>query len=214
MSQSANCALACRLALRTSSRKAGSSANGCSPLSFARSVIQPSPIAPVITADSAGFATSSQRRGVTPLVLLLKRSGNISARSLTVIVRSSSEWIAATPLVLCVPTMARLAMRILRCAPSSTRLMWRTRSSSPGKRARTSSSSRRLISKMISRCRGSSSSNQASGHFSSASGSSVWLVYASVRCVRSQASPQPSCASSSRMRISSGTARVGCVSLS
>ena len=60
------------------------------------------------------MASSSQRRGVTPLVLLLKRSGNISARSLTVTVRSSSEWIAATPLVLCEPTIARLAIRILR----------------------------------------------------------------------------------------------------
>ena len=49
-------------------------------------------------------------------------------------------------------------------------------SSSPGKRARTSSSTRRLISKMISRWRGSILSNSASGHFSRASGSSVWLV--------------------------------------
>ena len=40
---------------------------------------------------SAGLASSSQRRGVTPLVLLLKRSGNISARSRTVVVRSSSR---------------------------------------------------------------------------------------------------------------------------
>ena len=31
--------------------------------------------------DRSGLARSSQRRGVTPLVLLLKRSGNISARS-------------------------------------------------------------------------------------------------------------------------------------
>ena len=40
-----------------------------------RSVIQPSPIASVMTLASAGLASSSQRRGVTPLVLLLKRSG-------------------------------------------------------------------------------------------------------------------------------------------
>ena len=39
-------------------------------------------------------------------------------------------------------------------------------------------------------------------------------MYASVRCVRSQASSHPRCASSSRIRISSGTAIVGCVSLS
>ena len=67
-----------------------------------------------------GFDWSSQRRGVTPLVLLLKRSGNISASSFTVVVRNSFEWTAATPLVLCEPTMARLAMRILRALPSST----------------------------------------------------------------------------------------------
>ena len=71
-------------------------------------------MASVIVPASAGLASSSQRRGVTPLVLLLKRSGNISAKSLTVVVRSSSEWMAATPLVLCEPTMARLAMRTLR----------------------------------------------------------------------------------------------------
>ena len=71
----------------------------------------------VMARASAGLASSSQRRGVTPLVLLLKRSGNISARSLTVVVRSSFEWTAATPLVLCEPTMARLAMRILRWLP-------------------------------------------------------------------------------------------------
>ena len=41
--------------------------------------------------ESAGLAISSQRRGVTPLVLLLNRSGNNSARSLTVIVRSRWE---------------------------------------------------------------------------------------------------------------------------
>ena len=48
-------------------------------------------MASVIVRASAGFASSSQRRGVTPLVLLLNRSGNISARSLTVVVRSSSR---------------------------------------------------------------------------------------------------------------------------
>ena len=60
--------------------------------SSVRSVIQPSPIASVILQARAGFASSSQRRGVTPLVLLLNRSGYNSARSLTVTVRSRSEW--------------------------------------------------------------------------------------------------------------------------
>jgi hypothetical protein len=45
------------------------------------------PEASVMTRESAGFASNSQRRGVTPLVLLLKRSGNSSARSLTVVDR-------------------------------------------------------------------------------------------------------------------------------
>ena len=137
-------------------------------------------MASVIARESAGFDKCSQRRGVTPLVLLLNRSGNISARSLTVIVRSSSEWMAATPFVLCEPTIARFAIRILRCGVSSTRLTRSTRPSSPGKRLRTESSRRRLISRMISRCRGSRVSNHSSGHFSSASGSSVWFVYANV----------------------------------
>ena len=69
--------------------------------------------------ESEGLASRSQRLGVTPFVLLLKRSGNDSARSLTVIVRRRFEWIAATPLVLCDPTMARLAMRTNFVGPSS-----------------------------------------------------------------------------------------------
>ena len=57
---------------------------------------------------------------------------------------------AATPFVLCEPTIARFAMRIFRSGPSSTRLTRSRRPSSPGKRARTSSRRRRLISRMIS----------------------------------------------------------------
>ena len=48
-------------------------------------------MASVIVRASAGFAISNQRRGVTPLVLLLKRSGKISAKSLTVTVRNNLE---------------------------------------------------------------------------------------------------------------------------
>ena len=129
-------------------------------------------------------------------------------------VRSRREWMAATPLVLWEPTIAKLAMRTFCSVPSSMRLTRATRPPSPGKRAWTSSSSRRLISRTISRWRGNSTSNHARGHFSSASGRRVWLVYASVRQVRSQASSQPRRASSRRIRISSGTAIAGCVSLS
>src|SRR5262245_47019238 len=102
-SQSANWRLALLLASRNDSEKTASAANGRSSRNWLRSLIQPSPMASVIVWDSAGFDKWSQRRGVTPLVLLLNRSGNISARSLTVVVRSSSEWIAATPFVLCEP---------------------------------------------------------------------------------------------------------------
>ena len=61
------------------------------------------------------------------MVLLLKRSGNISAKSdHGLFAQQAAEWISATPLVLCVPTIARLAMRTRRAVPSSIRLMLRT----------------------------------------------------------------------------------------
>ena len=83
-SQSAKRDLDWCLAPRTASRKPASPANGFNFASSARSVIQPSPIASVMQPARAGLAISSQRRGVMPLVLLLKRSGNRSARSFTV----------------------------------------------------------------------------------------------------------------------------------
>src|ERR1700676_748518 len=91
LSQSANCNLASRFALRKSDRKLASLASGLSLRSWLRSVIQSSPMAPVIVRESEGLHSSNQRRGVTPLVLLLNRSGKISARSLTVVVRNSWE---------------------------------------------------------------------------------------------------------------------------
>src|SRR4029434_8111 len=89
--QSANRHLAARLALRTASRRLLSPLSGFSLLRSLRFVIQLSPIASLITCDREGLASSSHRRGVTPLVLLLKRSGNISAKSLTVVLRNNSE---------------------------------------------------------------------------------------------------------------------------
>src|SRR5271165_3544059 len=109
LSQLAKCTLASRIDLRNSSQVLESPANALRSLIRLKSVIQPSPITFVMAPDSAGLASSSQRRGVTPFVLLLKRSGNTSARSFTVVVRNSFEWTAATPLVLCEPTIARLA---------------------------------------------------------------------------------------------------------
>src|ERR1700746_2056773 len=100
LSQSAKRSLACLLASRTALRNPTSSTSGRSLARSPSSVIQPSPIASVIHAARAGFADNSQRRGVTPLVLLLKRSGNISARSLTVFARNNLEWREATPFVL------------------------------------------------------------------------------------------------------------------
>src|SRR5215467_9857740 len=88
ISQWTNSNLALRLALRKLSKKDLSSANRLRRLSRLRSLIQESPIALVIAVARPGFARSNQRRGVTPLVLLLKRSGNISARCLTVVVLS------------------------------------------------------------------------------------------------------------------------------
>src|SRR6516225_4575929 len=91
LSQSAKRVLASRLADWNDLRNALSPASGLSLASCVRSVIQPSPIASVIVPESAGLHSRSQRRGVTQLVLLLNRSGKISARSFTVVFLSSSE---------------------------------------------------------------------------------------------------------------------------
>src|SRR5215471_9934863 len=87
----ANSTFACRFAFRNESRNALSPARRLSLLSSLRSVIHPSPMASVIVSDRWGFANSNQRRGVTPLVLLLNRSGYISAKSFTVIERNNFE---------------------------------------------------------------------------------------------------------------------------
>src|SRR5215472_12149499 len=91
LSQSANFTLAWRLALRKDSWKAESVDSDLSRRNSSRSAIQPSPMARVIAWASGGLASSNQRLGVTPLVLLLKRSGKRSARDLTVVVFSRPE---------------------------------------------------------------------------------------------------------------------------
>ena len=84
LSQSANRTLAARLACRNCVAEAGVVGQRARAAAAApRSVTQPSPIASVISRARSGLASSSQRRGVTPLVLLLNRSGNISAKSAT-----------------------------------------------------------------------------------------------------------------------------------
>ena len=59
--------------------------------------------ASVMMRASAGFASSSQRRGVTPLVTLSKRSGNIRAKSAKIVSVIKRECSADTPLTLCAP---------------------------------------------------------------------------------------------------------------
>ncbi len=60
--------------------------------------------------------------------------------------------------------------------------------------------------------RGRSFSSIATGHFSSASGRTVWLVKLQVAQTRPHARVQPSPSSSMSTRISSGMSSVGCVS--
>ena len=67
---------------------------------------------------------------------------------------------------------------------------------------------------MIARCRGKSRWNSSTDQVSSASARSVWFVYPTVACVTSQAFSHAMECSSTRMRISSGMAMAGCVSLS
>ena len=83
--------------------------------SCVRSVIQPSPIASVISVASVGIGQQqpAARRHAVGLVVepLGKHLGKIAQPSSCAAARS--EW-PATPLVLWLPTMARLAMRTLR----------------------------------------------------------------------------------------------------
>ncbi len=67
----------CRAACHCS-RKPASSAYGSSARSCARSEIQPSPIASDTSRVRRGLDSASQRRGVTPLVMLVNFSGHIS----------------------------------------------------------------------------------------------------------------------------------------
>ena len=130
--------LLARLTARSSARKSGSSSAGSSSRSRSRSRIQPSPMRRVISSASPGFACSSQRRGVTPLVTFWKRSGQSSAKSGNSRVRTSSEWSCETPFTLWLPTIARWPMRIRFGCPSSMIEVRRRRSTSPGQRRSTS----------------------------------------------------------------------------
>ena len=71
--------------------------------------------AEIVSASRDWQAKPAPRRDAVRLVV--EASGKTSARSRTVVLRRSSEWIAATPLVLCEPTIGRLAMRMCFSGP-------------------------------------------------------------------------------------------------
>lgn len=76
-----------------------------------RSLIQASvPRVSVMSARSGGLQKASQRRGVTPLVLFWNFSGHRSAKSLKMVLRMMSLWMAATPLTVWLATTARYAI--------------------------------------------------------------------------------------------------------
>ena len=68
---------------------------------------QPLPMRWSSRAASGGLAWASQRRGVTPLVLLLKRVGKIRAKSAKIDCVISSECRADTPLIEWLTSTAR-----------------------------------------------------------------------------------------------------------
>mmetsp|Transcript_15458 Transcript_15458/g.26592 ORF Transcript_15458/g.26592 Transcript_15458/m.26592 type:complete len:257 (+) Transcript_15458:1387-2157(+) len=168
----------------------------------------------VMSFASPGLHWFNQRLGVMPFVLFWNLSGQTATKS----AKSESlriwEWMAATPLTANEPTMARLAMRTILGVPSSTMLSLASLFPSPRHFFSTSISHLRLISKMICVCRGSRLESRSTDHFSSASGKTVWLVYANVFVTMSQADSQVRSSSSIRMRMSSTTPMVGWVSLS
>jgi hypothetical protein len=109
-------------------------------------------------------------------------------------------------------TIASAAIRTRRSPCSSTSETRDAIASSPGKRSRTRSRKRALISRMISRWRGSSAPNSGSGQVSSASGISVWLVYETASRVTAHAAFHSMPYSSISRRISSAGAIAGWVS--
>jgi len=101
-------ALATAFTSRQRAQKAGSAALALRPSSWARSVIQASePSVSEMSARSGGLQKASHRRGVTPFVLFWNLAGHRSAKSLKMVSRMMSEWMAATPLTVCDATTAR-----------------------------------------------------------------------------------------------------------
>ena len=71
------CLLNCLIS-RQRARNSALSAKGSSALSCDRSFTHPSPMCWVMSSDSCGLHNTIQRRGVTPLVLLLNLRGHSS----------------------------------------------------------------------------------------------------------------------------------------
>ncbi len=106
---------------------------------------QPVPMASVMSSDSPGFASRTNRRGVMPLVTLVNLPGKNSLKSGSTLSRSSCECSSATPLTLEPATVARYAIRTERSGNSEMIDMLRMRISSSPKRSRTSTRNSSLM---------------------------------------------------------------------
>ena len=179
-----------------------------------RSVTHSSPMASVISWASAGFASSSQRRGVTPLVLLLNRSGNISAKSATTL-RAQQLGVDGRHAVGAVGAddgevgHAHLLDRAFLDQAHPRRRGPRRRESAPHIVEKPAVD---LVDDL--QVPGQDSSKSRPATFRAPRAAACGWCRPACAAVRSQASSQPRLRLSSRMRISSATAIAGCVSLS
>ena len=135
------------------------------------------PMRASISADRSRLALASQRRGVTPLVMLQNRSGKIRAKSAKIV----SHDQLAVQLRDAVDLVAGDHAQVGHAHPALAGLVDQRHAGAAGPRrcrsARARSSrKRRLISKMISMWRGRTLRIMPTGQVSSASGISVWLV--------------------------------------
>ena len=99
----------------------------------------------MISSDSAGLASRTNRRGVTPLVTLVNLPGKNSSKSGSTLSRSSWECSSATPFTLAPATVARYAIRTARSGCSAMIDIRLIRSWSPSNRSETCSRNSSLI---------------------------------------------------------------------
>ena len=195
-----------------SRRNSALSASGLSDCNWSRSSRHAGPMRASSSAARPGLACASQRRGVTPLVILVKRSGHNAAKSAKMVCTKRLECRADTPLTLWLPTIDKCAMRTRRSPVSSISDKRARKAESPGHWLAAKSKNSWLMRKMISRCRGNTCCIKATGQVSSASGIKVWLVYENTRVVMPQASAHAKPCSSHSTRIHSATPMAGWVS--